>query len=470
MTNGAQTTALATAQNTQGFGTTTEMAVHETAGMAVAKQAEAEVQARYIMALKRPRDMDTVRIKLLKECERSGFAEGAMYKKPVGNQKIEGLSIRFAESAMRALGNLLPQTMIKYDDDEKMIVCIMLTDLESNLTFNKDIIIKKTVERRKLKQGQKALSERLNSYGDVVYLVPATDDEIMTKFNSQESKILRNHTMRVLPSDIQEECIAKIKEMIRANIKNDPDAERKKIVDAFNSIGVKPKDLHAYLGHDLDKLSQHDIEELRSIFGAIRDGEAKWADFVEIGEAVEGLDGEKQQQQATSRTDRVKKLLAGKKKGTAPAAKQQEKKAAAKKKQQPAKQAAKKKAAAKKDEPEEMPPPEVIEGDGGEAVEGADLLQEAYDSAKEVVGNINIMNSVLKAAELPITPFETWNKDQVVFGLYLLNEIAELGQVPSAPEAPFWIDEDDSGAIAKWRDYYTTTLVGEGIIEEGSLM
>ena len=42
----------------------------ETAVSAVAALAEANVKARYAMALRRPRDLDEVREKILKECRR----------------------------------------------------------------------------------------------------------------------------------------------------------------------------------------------------------------------------------------------------------------------------------------------------------------------------------------------------------------------------------------------------------------
>ena len=72
--------------------------VVETTAGALAAQAKAAVEARYIMAMQRPRDWDQVRLSLLKECDRTNFAEVAIYRKPVG-QGIEGPSIRFAEAA-----------------------------------------------------------------------------------------------------------------------------------------------------------------------------------------------------------------------------------------------------------------------------------------------------------------------------------------------------------------------------------
>src|SRR5581483_11459353 len=52
------------------FGVIEKQAQLETAAQVLAEQAKAAVQARYIMAMKNPRDWDVVRQRLLKECER----------------------------------------------------------------------------------------------------------------------------------------------------------------------------------------------------------------------------------------------------------------------------------------------------------------------------------------------------------------------------------------------------------------
>jgi hypothetical protein len=62
---------------TQGFAETAIKPYSETAASAIAAREEAEIQARYIMALRRPRDTENFRVALLKECKRPGFAEKA---------------------------------------------------------------------------------------------------------------------------------------------------------------------------------------------------------------------------------------------------------------------------------------------------------------------------------------------------------------------------------------------------------
>lgn len=252
----------------------------ETATSAVSAAAIATVQAQYIVAQKRPRDLDSVRLALLKECKRPGFAAVARYRKPIG-EGIEGPSIRFAEAAMRCLGNLAPTIRVVYDDPEKRIVSVAVTDLEANLCFSSDLVVDKTVERSKLKDGQIPIKARKNSIGKVTYLVEATEDEIQAKQGALVSKAMRDHALRVLPGDIKDECMAQVIATLEAEDAADPTAARKKLVDGFDRIGVKPSGLRDYLGHDLDAVTPAEMAELRAVGLAIRDGETTWKDAIE---------------------------------------------------------------------------------------------------------------------------------------------------------------------------------------------
>lgn len=273
--------------DTTGRDVRTEFGAHEmtvrteTATTAMAAQAKAAIEARYIMAMQRPRDLDTVRIKLLKECKRPGFAAVARYRKPIGGGAVEGPSIRFAETALRLMGNAHSETMVIYEDDKRRIVRVSVTDLETNLPYSSDLVIEKTVERSTIKDGQVPISSRKNSYGKTVYLLPASEDEIANKVNAAVSKALRGHALRILPGDILEECMAQCQRTLHDETARDPDAERKKITDAFASLRVMPAQLAEYLGHPVDQCGPAEIVELRALFQAIRDGETSWQAAVE---------------------------------------------------------------------------------------------------------------------------------------------------------------------------------------------
>ena len=253
----------------------------ETASVAVAAQAKAAVESRYIMAMQRPRDLDAFRQGLINDAKRRTFAEQAVYRKPVGGDKyVEGPSIRFVEAALRHFRNVLPEKAAIFDSPETRIVRVTVTDLESNVTYSEDVTIEKTVERSNAAEGS-YISKRKNSRGKDVYLVPATSDDLLNKENALVSKAIRNLGLRILPADIVEEAIELGRATIKAKIAADPDAERKKIADAFAEINVPVADLKLYLGHDLAQCSPAELVQLRAVHRSIRDGETTWASVKE---------------------------------------------------------------------------------------------------------------------------------------------------------------------------------------------
>lgn len=262
------------------FGASSVSRQAEMASAAVAAQAQAMVQARYVMALQRPRDWDEVRVRLLKEVERPGFAESAWYRKPIG-EGVEGLSVRFAEAAARTMGNLLIDAPVVYDDEERRTIRVIVCDLESNLTYTKDITVTKTVERRFLKKGQEAISARQNSQGQTTYLVRATEDDLLAKEAAQVSKAFRTGVLRVLPGDLQDSAKARIKAILQGEAAKDPDALRRKVADAFADLGVSPAELKKYLGHELATCSPAELTDLRGLHAALKSGEATWAEVLE---------------------------------------------------------------------------------------------------------------------------------------------------------------------------------------------
>jgi hypothetical protein len=265
----------------QGFGVTTlATRATETAAMAVAEQAKAAVTARYIMALQRPRDMDNVRTKILKECRRPGFAAVAKYAVPRGGKRVIGPSIRFAEAAVRCMTNILPEKMVVFDDADRRIVRVTVTDLESNVTYSEDVVISKTVERSFVKDGMEVLSVRENSSGNKTYLVRAGDDDLRNKEAATVSKAIRGMALRLLPGDILDDAMEMVEATLRDQHAKDPAAETKKIADAFSTINIMPSDLKEFLGCELAQASPADIIELRRVFQAIRDGETTWRDVV----------------------------------------------------------------------------------------------------------------------------------------------------------------------------------------------
>jgi hypothetical protein len=259
----------------------------ETASAAVAAQAKAMIESRYVMAMRNPRVMDQVRQDLLKECRRPSFAnnKSALYHKPIG-KGVEGLGIRFVEVALRCFRNTLNESQMVFADDEREIHRVSITDLESNTTWPMDVTVSRTVERSKPMDDGSYISMRLNSYKKPVYTVPATDDELLNKRGALISKAVRTLGLRVIPGDLQDEAEDIIRAIRLDEAAKDPDAERRKLVDAFGGVGVKASDLIEYLAHTLDACTPAELVELRGIYGSLRDGEATWLMVIENKRAL----------------------------------------------------------------------------------------------------------------------------------------------------------------------------------------
>lgn len=250
-------------------------------GGALSAQVQATVAARYLVACQRPRDWSTVRQKMLAECRRPGFAEVARYKKPIGGGRfVEGESIRFAEAVARNMGNVSTDVLVIDEDNEKRVIRVTTTDIESNTSFSSDILVKKTVERRLVKDGQTVISSRRNSAGDIVHLVEASDDEVLTKQGNLISKATRNNLMRLLPGDILDDCMIQVQQTLAKGAKEDPDAARKKLLDAFGFFNIMPTDIGEYLGHDPNMVSPAELDDLRKVYASIKTEGTPWAQIM----------------------------------------------------------------------------------------------------------------------------------------------------------------------------------------------
>ena len=277
-------------------------AQYETQTALMAAQAKALVEARYTVAINRPRDMLEVQQKLEKECKRPNFAKSARYFKPLG-KGITGLSIRFAEAAMRIAGNISSESLVIFEDSEKRQIKVIVTDLETNAVSSQDVIISKTVERLDAKN-EEVLRSRTNSFGKQTYTVKATEDDVLNKQNAAISKTKRNLILSLLPGDISDNCLKICTQVITDENAKDPEAAKKALIEAFFCIGVKVQELAAYLGHSLDTLKPEEMMELQTIGQSIKDGETTWKAVMESK-----TEGDKKEEPKESKNDNLKKEI-----------------------------------------------------------------------------------------------------------------------------------------------------------------
>lgn len=264
------------------------LATAEVATTQAAELARAQVEAQFLVAMRRPRNEDLALQRMLRECKRPSFADVAMYSLPIGGQRIEGLSIRFAEAASRAWGNIQTQQSITYDDGRKRIVRVVATDLESNTTYSGEAVIDLVV-RRKNPGDRVPISVQRNSRGEQSYLVQADERDAAMLTANAASKVMRTTLLRLIPGWVQDECKAQIEATARDNAAEDPDAQRRKIVAAFGDLSVPADQLTSFLGHDLGSASPAEIVELKRAYSAVRDGETSWTELLasKTGERAE---------------------------------------------------------------------------------------------------------------------------------------------------------------------------------------
>lgn len=265
--------------------------------------ATARIQSSYMVALRMPRDIEKVRQDMLKECSRPSFcvpdeskngSSIAIYRVPRAKTNIEGVTIRFAEMCARAYKNLSTQIFPLGEDDKTKMYQVVCVDYETNVSYDEIVSVPKSIERSYAKDTDVVLSQRTNSYGKPVYLIMGTDDDIAMKKNALISKATRNLIMKHIPGWLVEECIEKVRETARKKDAADPDAAKRKLYDAFASIGVTAAQLTEYLGHS-NALSPAELEDLRGYYSAIKEGATTWRDIV-AAKDEHGEDAQAQQE------------------------------------------------------------------------------------------------------------------------------------------------------------------------------
>ncbi len=248
----------------------------EFAATTLAARAKAEVEARFVMAERHPRDMDDVRVRVLAECKRGSFAKAARYKIP---NRGEGFTIRFAEAVIQQMGNFYCPANVLYEDDERRIIQAQAIDLERNVTWERTITIPTTVERKD-GAGREILRRRQKADGSIINVVVATEDELLVKEGSAISKAQRTNALRIVPTYLLEEAKNQILATIQARVDKDTDAARKALADAFAAIKVMPADLKEFLGCELSQVAPKELVDLRQVYTAIKEGQTTWRELM----------------------------------------------------------------------------------------------------------------------------------------------------------------------------------------------
>jgi hypothetical protein len=401
----------------------------ELASIAVATAAEAEVNAAYKMAIMNPRHEENARSLIVEACRNPRFAEKARYRKPVGKKQDErgqwqqqyviGPSIRFAESILRYWRNVLVQQVSLYDDQIRRIVRVTVKDVESNMTYSKELNLEKTVERKNGKD-REVLGERMNSYNEKVFIVRTTEDELNIKESALASKVIRTNGLRLIHQHIIDEAMDTIEATLRDKAAKDPAGERRAILDGFSKRGILPLEIERFMAKPSAQFSTDDLVELRDMLTSIEDGHTTWQEYLEGTSAQTTEEIAEKSQVETKGKEVNEKLKTVAQERGVQAAQEEPKKEEAKKPEpkqaEPAKtEPAKEEKPAQGEPTTSAPPPPANIEETKNAIASAEFYLKSTEAGKKKHGAVlSIMKIRLSGKQQPL---DVLPEDQL--GLYL---------------------------------------------------
>lgn len=242
---------------------------------------KAMVVGAFTKAERSPRNEDMARMAIMEVCKRPRFADKATYDKPIGGSSVIGPSIRMAEEMGRLWKNLYVKKTVLYDDQLKRMCNVTVLDLESNLSYSNDFTINKTVERKSYKD-RTLIEERINSKGEKIGVVVATEDEVFMKESSQASKEIRTGILRLIPEWLKEDAMGVVFATQDAEAAEDPQAKRREMLDKMATLGVTPIQIEAWLEHSTSTITPAELVKLQNMANTIRDGQATWAEYMAV--------------------------------------------------------------------------------------------------------------------------------------------------------------------------------------------
>lgn len=225
-----------------------------------------EVQAAFVIAKKFPRNESEAYAKIINACKRPTLAEQALYAYPKGGKTVTGPSIRLAEIMMQCWGNC-ESGIREISQNNGVSICeAYAIDLETNM---RDIKIFHVPHHIHTKTGPKKITDPREIY------------ELIANMGARRKRAC---ILAVLPGDIAEDAEEECKKTMMSG--KEPIEDRvKKLVLAFDEVGVKVEHLEKRLGHNLNAIIETELVNLRIIYKSIKDGHTGREGFFDMGNA-----------------------------------------------------------------------------------------------------------------------------------------------------------------------------------------
>jgi hypothetical protein len=260
------------------MGPAVEITSDEAAATPLAVRAQAEIQSSIIIAKKFPRDVTKGYMELQKSARRPTFARKARYSFPRGGQEVAGPSVNLAREAARCWGNIrYGVTMMPTEDDEEWIqIEAWAHDAETNTwAYAQDRFPNKVQRRNKgwVKPDERDRRELVNRRGAIS---------------------VRNALLQLLPFDVIEDAVNACLATTRAAASQDLEENRedtiRKLVMAFEQMGVTKEMIEKRLGHSTELTDAAELDELRSVWHSMHDGNTNRNDHFNVPAAqAEGV-------------------------------------------------------------------------------------------------------------------------------------------------------------------------------------
>jgi hypothetical protein len=217
-------------------------------------RAAQEVQAAMVVAKKFPRDQAAAFNRILQACRRKNLAEAAIYTYPRGDTKVEGPTIRLAESIAQNWGNIDFGIVELEQRDGESTVMAFAWDLETNTRQTKVFTVKH--ERWTKKQ---------------VY--PLEDPrDIYEVTANQGARRLRSCILGIVPGDIVDAAVDECNRTLAGSTQEPLGDRVRKMITAFADMGVTIAMIEKRLNHRHDSINDAELIALRKIYTAIKDG------------------------------------------------------------------------------------------------------------------------------------------------------------------------------------------------------
>jgi hypothetical protein len=278
------------------YGDVTHRSAVDVAAATQVAHAQAVVQARYVMAIQRPRNEDDFRSKLMKAVKDPEFAALCEYARPVGKEKndqgkwvekiAKGPTIHLLRTALRLFGNNSSEPAVITETPDLRIGAVTISDYETNFHVVRTFTIEKRIEKRGYQNrqtrtvepppGREILGTRINSDGEEVYIVRMNLDELRKEELRQTALAKRAAAEEFLPRHIIRAALLEAVKITQYADAKDPQGAKNKLIDAFVELRIMAADIEQYLGHTLERLSSDELSDLRGVWTRISNEEASW--------------------------------------------------------------------------------------------------------------------------------------------------------------------------------------------------